>query len=535
MRKALLKHPAIVSCMIIILFIALGFISIFIRNTSYVQKVSSAQSQQLVSLAIEKLTNSIEAEANEQQIVAKVMASDYFLESWLTEETGDLSEEDLSNMTAYLNSVKQEYGYDVVFLVSAKSLKYYYDGGLNKTLSPDDEFDSWYYNFIHTGGTTDVQVDHSEVNDYTLELFVYYRVLDSNGNLLGVIGSGKRLSSIEEKIRKICTDVDLDVYIINTGKLSNSFTWETQYFKTPDDVSSLTEIPVEQITTESNEPITTRINRHTYVQVTHDALLHWNFIILKDTSDLAQTYSEYIAENIIIILVTMAGCIAVTVIVTKWLNERIRAIENIDELTGLANNRLFSKRFDEQQAARKDEIVSMVMLDIDDFKQHNDNYGHLHGNTVLNQIGGILKESVKGHGFFGRWGGDEFVGYLLMTPEEAAQIIENIRHRHKNGHPEIPVTLSAGITVVDRKDSLDDALSRADAALYTSKNCRKNCTTIYTSACARTWKNMDDGEQSSGSDSSGRESSGSESSGSESLSQDSFGQDSPGEAKAQNL
>ncbi len=66
--------------MIIILFIALGFISIFIRNTSYVQKVSSAQSQQLVSLAIEKLTNSIEAEANEQQIVAKVMASDYFLD-----------------------------------------------------------------------------------------------------------------------------------------------------------------------------------------------------------------------------------------------------------------------------------------------------------------------------------------------------------------------------------------------------------------------------------------------------------------------
>ena len=71
-------------------------------------------------------------------------------------------------MYNYLREYKEKYNYDIVFFVSDQTYNYYYDGGLNKVISPDDNFDSWYFNFLDLNQEYDIQIDHDEVNDFSV-------------------------------------------------------------------------------------------------------------------------------------------------------------------------------------------------------------------------------------------------------------------------------------------------------------------------------------------------------------------------------
>ena len=141
------------------------------------------------------------------------------------------------------------------------------------------------------------------------------------------------------------------------------------------------------------------------------------------------------------------------------------------------------ERLDEEfeRARRSGRPLSLIMLDIDHFKQINDAYGHLFGDTVLKRIASRIKESLRKHDLVGRVGGEEF---LVICPEsgseEAVLVAERIRrivHAKAigDGMAEVSVTLSAGVGIRDEDDKNADTLfSRADTALYKAKEEGRN-------------------------------------------------------------
>lgn len=154
-----------------------------------------------------------------------------------------------------------------------------------------------------------------------------------------------------------------------------------------------------------------------------------------------------------------------------------------DNLTGLASRRYLDLRLaDELEFAQRNSCpLSVVMLDIDDFKRLNDRYGHQAGDEILRKIGAILKSSVRQFDVCGRYGGEEFILALPETdPSGALVVAENVRERIASckflddEHP-VPVTVSLGVASFPSLASdLTSLIGAADRALYQAKCDGKN-------------------------------------------------------------
>jgi diguanylate cyclase (GGDEF)-like protein len=168
--------------------------------------------------------------------------------------------------------------------------------------------------------------------------------------------------------------------------------------------------------------------------------------------------------------------------------KQLELLSNLDGLTGIANRRKMDNYLHHawKVAIRDRHPLSLIILDIDCFKNYNDTYGHPAGDDCLKKIVKALSGSLKrSTDFAARYGGEEFVVVLSNTTQEAAaEIAENIRKAVEDLH--IPhttslvsssVTISLGLsTLVSFFDtSLPDFIKSADEALYAAKQSGKNC------------------------------------------------------------
>ncbi len=168
----------------------------------------------------------------------------------------------------------------------------------------------------------------------------------------------------------------------------------------------------------------------------------------------------------------------------------ITDLATIDELTGLYNRRALFTRLAEEHSRveRYKENFSLMIFDIDDFKQVNDTYGHQAGDAILKNLAHFLKGNLRTSDFISRFGGEEFIAILPSTGmEKARRVAEKMRHmlgkkvfEDKKGAIKIKITVSIGISQCTLGDSVDDLIKRADDALYMAKNNGKN--TIFTEA-----------------------------------------------------
>ena len=139
-------------------------------------------------------------------------------------------EDYMDRIYQYLATYQRVYDYTTVFCVSAQTGNYYYQEGLNKILQPEDEHDIWYYNFLDKDQEYDVQIDSDQVNGNVPTIFINYRLEDTTGKLLGVVGVAIELRDIQTVIAKYESTYDLSIYLINPGGPVNSFAQETEHF-----------------------------------------------------------------------------------------------------------------------------------------------------------------------------------------------------------------------------------------------------------------------------------------------------------------
>jgi len=161
----------------------------------------------------------------------------------------------------------------------------------------------------------------------------------------------------------------------------------------------------------------------------------------------------------------------------------LETISITDKLTQL-NNRTRTDVFFPKalaKAQQRKQPLCAVLLDIDFFKKINDNYGHLVGDKILQDLAGILKEHAEQHDFVGRWGGEEFIIILPNTPaSQAFKKMEKLRKNiEKFTFPDVEqVTVSFGLAMARENDSSDNIMQRADECLYKAKEQGRNCVVI---------------------------------------------------------
>ncbi len=161
-------------------------------------------------------------------------------------------------------------------------------------------------------------------------------------------------------------------------------------------------------------------------------------------------------------------------------NSRLIEMATTDELTGVNNRRRFGQDLNLHAglASRHGLPLSLIMLDVDHFKQYNDTFGHLAGDEVLRTIATILRSEVREHDLVARYGGEEFVLLLPSTgPEAATEVAERLRRAISRGSWNmVPLTASFGVATTDPSHSIsvEDLVAQADEALYHSKNAGRN-------------------------------------------------------------
>ena len=202
-------------------------------------------------------------------------------------------------------------------------------------------------------------------------------------------------------------------------------------------------------------------------------------------------HEEFSIPDFIEIVMTFAPYLMVAYLTSllaadlKNAREGLEQLSDTDELTGLKNRRAFNNLLEAEfsKAVRYDRPLTLLMLDADDLKTVNDEFGHAVGDKLIIMIGRVIEESLRKTDLLARYGGDEFVAILTETPlANAVEVAERIRTAVENtsfnsGGKRVASTISIGLASYSKElKSSEEIMAEADQKLYQSKRNGKNST-----------------------------------------------------------
>lgn len=160
-------------------------------------------------------------------------------------------------------------------------------------------------------------------------------------------------------------------------------------------------------------------------------------------------------------------------------NKRLNYLAKRDRLTGVYNRHKIEEvlNLELNRANRYDLKFSILILDIDYFKEVNDTYGHNKGDQVLKKMCNLIEKNIRDADTLGRWGGEEFI---IIAPEtnieKSFKLANKLRKiiSQYNFIKDKKVTVSIGLAEYENNYSIDEIISRADQALYKAKNNGRN-------------------------------------------------------------
>lgn len=468
MKKRLLLFINLFICMILII----GFMGTALMSHNTYKKVIEDDIENISKLTSSNIYAEINNELTKPLFVSQTMANDSFLKTWLYDEkNGRDDAQAKETLREYLAAYRDKYQYDAVYTISASSDIYYYYDGVNKVVSPDNEHDDWYYDFLESGLSYRLNIDTDEVNQNELTIFVDCRIEDKEGELLGVTGVGVKMSRLQKLLEEYETEYELDALLIDSeGNVTISTDIEQieayNFFKDP----SIQKFKEDIINNKHDvEMHWYPENQYDHCIITHYIEnLDWYLIVHKNTQSLRSSFTELLIKDLIVIIVVLCLLLSIISVIIHWYNHRLSLFLNTDKLTRLPNQQAFKESFDQLS---KHGSNTLFLFDLDHFKNINDTDGHMAGNYILAQIAEISRRVLNERGMIARWGGDEFIGIIYCSLPEAEQIMTELMQCivKECSFSKGIVTISVGLCEIRKGRGLDALTEQADKALYQSK------------------------------------------------------------------
>lgn len=411
-------------------------------------------------------------------LISSTMAQDTYLRDWVID-----GERDPQRITRYLNEVKSHYKASTTFFVSERSRVYYHASGPLHTIDPAAPKDSWYARVRTMSDPYEINVDVDSANPRQLAIFINYRVLDYNGNLLGATGIGLTVDAVMAHINRYQETFKRKVYFVEplSGRVIMSGT---------DNLGQrFADIP--GLATVGPQALTVKSGVFSYVGPDGTRLLHvreipelkWHLFVERNEDDALADIRHATYINLLICLVVTAFVTGVAKFVLGKHHRRLEAMATTDALTGLANRNAFDILFRQalRNADRTHSALSVILFDLDHFKRINDTHGHLAGDQALQTVATVLRQHLRENDIFARWGGEEFLVMLQNTAiEQAVDVAEKLRstlasHNFTVNGARIALSASFGVAQRGPSEAEDPLLTRVDSALYAAKHAGRNC------------------------------------------------------------
>lgn len=205
------------------------------------------------------------------------------------------------------------------------------------------------------------------------------------------------------------------------------------------------------------------------------------FVEQNEASALAGIRKTLYINLSISLIITIIAVLLIYLALGRY-QQRIEDMASTDKLTGLLNRHAFTILIDQLLAGyrREPRPMSLIMADIDHFKEINDRYGHLAGDEVLQAVSKRLQAALRESDLAVRWGGEEFLMLLRACDlSEAERIAENLRQAIQEEtfnvlKHHIPVTISLGVSQFTGEETTAQLIDRADEGLYQAKRGGRN-------------------------------------------------------------
>lgn len=196
--------------------------------------------------------------------------------------------------------------------------------------------------------------------------------------------------------------------------------------------------------------------------------------------DFTRKYEQFELDEILFTLIFVLAIYLPVFAIRRWLDAiRFLRESNTDSLTKLANRRKGWRVLESElaRAARYGSSLSIILFDVDHFKEVNDRYGHLKGDHLLEELANVLAPQIRASDTLVRWGGEEFMVILTETDRAGAtELAERLRLCVKDGRFSEPlrVTASFGVAQWQPSEPTDKLILRADKKLYKAKQSGRN-------------------------------------------------------------
>lgn len=443
---------------------------------NYLSELKTAQDQlqnTSLPLSVDNIYTEIQQRMIEPLLVSSLMANDTFMRDWLLN-----GEKDDTTIVRYLDEIQRKYGVFTTFLVSDITKNYYHPKGIIDVVNESNSADAWYFNFKKHSEPYEVNLDYNTHLGDSLVMFINYKVMNYNQEFIGATGVGVRLFNIEEMLNSFKEKYKYDVYFVDK---KGEITLFSKQLNKRGNIAN-----IEGLKTLQTDIFINKISQYEYKNKDGEYFLNTKYIdklklhLLVEINkkeymdDIRKTfYANLIASLIITLLVT----IIIINTINIYQNQLVQ-LASEDVLTGLANRRKFNEYFERALKLYHKSVktITLILIDIDDFKQVNDTLGHLAGDKALIRIAQILKSKLRTTDMVARWGGEEFAILLLDVPKVDAVNIANVIHASIKGDQELcellnkPITVSLGLGELTNSESQDGLVYKVDKALYRAKN-----------------------------------------------------------------
>lgn len=468
---------------IFLINILLIVLSFSISTVNYFVSLDSAQKQlknQSLPLSLDNIYTEIQKHIIEPYLVSSMMANDTFVHDWLLK-----NENNQEKITKYLESIKNKNGMLSAFLVSDKTKNYYTQNGFIETINPNKDTNKWYYNFSKNQEKHEINIDFNEHLSNSLIMFINYKIFDNSYKYIGATGVALKISYIDDMLKLFRQKYNFKVQFFDeNGKIVLSEKGQNLY--TNIDKTDISKNIIDKIISKSTTMIEFKRGSDDYlINTKYIPELNLYLSVEAKMDNYTKGVKSVFYFNIFIsFIITFLISFILFKIIKKY-NNKLESMAFSDSLTNLYNRRYFEEEFVRviKIYSRTKQECCISFIDIDDFKNVNDTYGHEVGDLVLKQISNILKNNNREIDIVARWGGEEIVILFLNTNitvattivEKFRELIENdtvLRQLVSSG-----VTASFGITALLPNDDVDSVLNRADQAMYISKSNGKNVVT----------------------------------------------------------
>ncbi|WP_319371624.1 sensor domain-containing diguanylate cyclase [uncultured Ilyobacter sp.] len=469
MKKFKNKYALIINLILVAGFLSVSLTSYFVSLNSLRKEIRENQ----LPLTSDNIYSEIQRDFLQPVYTSSLMAMDTFLRDWVI--SGEKNE---NKIVKYLKEIKIKYNTFTSFFVSDQTYRYYHTDGVLKKVSKENSRDKWYFRVQNMQNDYEINVDPDMANNDTMTIFVNYKVYDYNGEYIGATGVGLKVDAVKSIIERYQKDYGSRIYF--TDSYGNIVLHGSNFKMEPGNIHE-----IEGLSKISNGILKNRDKTQKYkkngefihVNSRYIPELKWHLVVEKSEGGAIKNIHKALYLN-------LAICTAIVIMIFIFMNilvspyeKKLQEMATTDKLTGVYNRQAFDLVMLQtlKDAERNKSRFSIIIFDIDFFKETNDKYGHMAGDEVLKNVASTTKTFLRKSDVFSRWGGDEFI--LLLKDcgiGDASKLAENIRNEIKKNNTVwkneyIFSTVSMGVAEYHLHEELDKAINRADKALYASK------------------------------------------------------------------